>query len=555
MADDFNLEVLGQLPMNQQVAGPILLTAGLIAMLSRMDRYNSQFRDTTVVFEPHEDMPEESVLQRVHIVRQAMGRVIDIVAIAKTRPEILRNMVWVIPDTRDVPAQPSQNPVEAGVQFLQSMVVFIVRPFKLGDDMLYHASLITSKLSSARAAIPIPQQMLVTYDQLIQGCVAMSVFRNLFTGVAWPANAVFFDITTSGLPIAPAVAEASTVVHTSTTMNGTAAALDVEADLRVQRDARVKAATKDADKLTRFRGTCDPLVFNELCGALMPTMGKAGRGIREAMRTALMGFQPSDALVEKLIGGKFGSSGGVTENGYASVTDFIKGPVKTLGDFVTMAARVVACFRQAMGNVAADYTNLLFTSLQHDMVPQGSATAPRLGISGALDVANDALYRVANNVLIEHLTGAERWAPVMLNVKTSERYADALVGQNLANIKDMMQGGSTGADDGEAKRKRQQPRGQQQGQQQQQQQQQQGGRGPKGGRSKKPRPTPAPQLAGDSSTPTDSDSSADEPSRRLCYHQAKPEGCKWGLKCNFDHDAQHPKTDATKRGRDHPGGG
>jgi hypothetical protein len=226
-------------------------------------------------------------------------------------------------------------------------------------------------------------------------------------------------------------------------------------------------------------------------------MSKGMRGIREAMRAAVMGFQPSDSLIEKLIGGRFGSSEGVAEVGYMSVTDFLKGPVTDLAEFINMAWRVVACFRQAMGNVAADYTSILFTSLQYDMVPQGSATSPRLGLTGAIDVANNALYRVSNGVLVADLTGIERWRPVILNVKNSERFADVLVVQNVANIKEMIQ---AGANDSKRKRQQQKDNGQQQQQQQQQPKQQQqqkpkqpqGGQGPKGARPKKPQATIVP---------------------------------------------------------------
>jgi hypothetical protein len=60
----------------------------------------------------------------------------------------------------------------------------------------------------------------------------------------------------------------------SSTVSGSAAVLDVEADERVQREARVKPATKDADEVQRYRGMRSPVMSNVIFDEFMSSLNK-----------------------------------------------------------------------------------------------------------------------------------------------------------------------------------------------------------------------------------------------------------------------------------------
>jgi hypothetical protein len=136
--------------------------------------------------------------------------------------EMFSDAVFIIPDSRELPDQPSNNPVTALVKFLGSMVIYMLRPLALdgtkpmtGNNVMWQASLIANKLSSDREPVHVPAQVMITLTNIYQGYLAFGAFKDVFLDIAYPTRAKFFRKNQDGRPVCPRVIDSAALAHGS----------------------------------------------------------------------------------------------------------------------------------------------------------------------------------------------------------------------------------------------------------------------------------------------------------------------------------------------------
>lgn len=536
------------------VDAPVDLPPVLTAMLDETPQFQAQFRNAAVDFDPSPHIAPPVVLRNLDVVRTRMGRVQDMVGIhvEKTRPQLLNNMVWIIPDTRGVAANPATDPHAVRVDLLASMVIYSVRAVKItaaaplaNDNIIWQASLICSTLSNERAAVVAPDRALVTFDQLLQGFVAFSAFKPVFDAIVWPDGAKFFEATTQGCPIAPETARASAVA-TSAAVSFVGIDMDPEYEAQKALQAgQIKNHTRDADQLARYRGTfSSDVLFEALFGQRFPVFQVGVRAGLIAAKRAVPEFQATELQIERMLKFQFGSADGKTATGHVSMTVAARTTPEDAAGFHHAFHRLKAVYAGICGDAAEEALRRLGDTMLEALTPTLAGPDTVLSVQGAIDVVNDCLYQVGHEATLAGRAGAERWLPPVENVRASSAWILAADKQRVACCRKMAAVAAVAA----ATHKKT-------------------GTGGGGGRTKRPKPEGTPTKAAppkqrkttkqtpsepapvatvaqmDASTASDGER-GDEQER--CHRQDDPDGCPFGTECWFKHDRPSPQT--KKRG-------
>jgi hypothetical protein len=543
---------------------PPVVSSWLVA--EKSDLYQAQFRDPTVQFVASEAISAENVADALAVVRHHLGWCYEVYDVTPQRYHLLADAVWVVPDVRKLPAVGSSDPVAAQVPHLGSMLLFqlqvtsrlITEPLS-ADNLAWSAVLLANKLhqGEGRDAVAVPPRIQLTYEQVLQGLVPFPSFREVFPDVVFPANAVFFEPSDSGVPVSPLSvrALAARFIPPTARLQDNPEDLAAKEHARLAKEARIKQAQRDFESMERFKGMYGEREFAALFGAEHPCMSGARDTLDELMSSCLQEFAPTESQVSKFLQGQFGSLDGTAQSGRLSFT-FVAPPhfqpASDWGDFSVTYRR----FQTLCGRVFGPHAEAALQALSHVLTealasPSADPTDAAIGLPGAIDIVNRCLYRIAHDDALRGLSRDERWTPVVSSVSTSTVWLGAVRRQREASHasqakraltalvdasphlfrsgkRDAPDGGKGGRGSGPAKRVRKERRASAPGR----------GKGgsPSEATGLDSRKGGAPKAV-DGQTPT--------PPR--CRHQDAADGCPYGLACSFTHDAAHPKTDATKR--------
>ena len=104
----FNAAAMGVAPQTTPGA-PDALPAALLDMMTKRDRVLAQFWDSSLVFDHSDKISDELVILCVTSFRNFLVDIKSLVALTPDTTSYLHSMVWVIPDTRNIPANPTKG--------------------------------------------------------------------------------------------------------------------------------------------------------------------------------------------------------------------------------------------------------------------------------------------------------------------------------------------------------------------------------------------------------------------------------------------------------------
>ena len=330
----------------------------------------------------------------------------------------------------------------------------------------------------------------------------------------------FVKMTDSGLPISPTLCSASlSAVAIATSRTGPSAFDSQEATDRAQHEGRAKVSAKDALDITTFRGTCSPERFSQLVTVELPVFSELLQAVRITLSQVLEQCYPSDAEIIKFLRGQLGSLNGITNTTATSIIIF---QARRITDFRTLLeclARTATVIHALMGEKPYQSFQLLVQLLLVELQPSTpSYNDTKLGIFRAIDIVNAGMFRVFHHPPLKACSPNERWALMVANATTSTEWISARTDQVHVNQQDAIR---LAVANSHSKPNQNQPRGNGKGK---------GDKNGKRGNTSEPATPPDPDEA-----------PADTRPPPLCDKQFLDEGCPYGLRCRYTHDAAHPK--------------
>lgn len=541
----FSPAFLNAAPQPVRAQAPVNCPAEVAALLSlpRMNAFHSQFTDEAApVFDASAEITPEQVQQFLAVVRERMGRTVSVVNLASAPSILLHNSAWIMFDTRRCPDPPSRDPITAGLPSISSMAIFQLHAMPvdsrlpvMGDNVYWVATLVANKIvaSEGLPLVDIPPKMVLSIQKIKRGYSPFSSFRAAFDGVVWPPDITFMERGLDGNPVSPVTLAGVNTVGQPAIRLGNSLPVGQGLPLgilpsdedRIARESKVKQATKDHQAISRFRGLYEHDSFTALFGDdAFPTLTGAKESVCEIVSHTVNELSLTEAQAEKFINSKFGSNLGVTAIDRISILLFAQkntSPTVHVLDFTIMFNRFRDCASAVFGNCARMALDALFSMLSESLYPVagGDPNSALIGPAFAIDIVNDALYQVGHNVNLRELFSLERWMPPMVNIRTTPVFQNAIFLQNITRIETIAETCASAA----IKRKGVPT----------------GGTGRSTGKQKKPKGTPGSKKS--DQPPTGVTTPAASSVR--CRQQDRPEGCAFGLRCRFQHDAAHPKTD------------
>ena len=532
----FNEAFLNAEPQPVIVDAPVQCPPPVSSLIGErhMTFFHHQFTSPPlVVFDPSPQIDTALTAKFLSVVRERMGRTSDLLGIENNPYLLLDKTAWIMFDSRGCPGVPTTDPIAAGVPRLTSMAVFQVRAKPINpalpiaaDNVLWQAKLITNRIraNGDRPALVIPDNILLSLTKIKRGYSPFSTCREIFTDLHWPEDIVFLERGSNGKPVSPVTLAAPLVASNilSNHRNDVTFAGGGHADdLRIARESQIKEATKDHMTLRRIAGLYEEHAANALFGSGdYRTLTGAKDAICEIVARTVNELSIGETQAERFLLVKFGSNHGVTTTDRISVTLFAQrktSPTKNVLDFTIMFNRFRDCAAAVFGSVARLALDALFVTLSDAIYPTigDNPHSARISPNFAVDIVNDAMYQVGHNADLCTLTLAERWMPPMVNVMNTPVWQTAIQLQAVHMMEQI-------ASEQMASIKR------------------------------KPgtaivNPNPKKLRGGkNNGAALQGVATKSSPDPPRCTQQDKPDGCSYGLRCRFTHDADNPKTDDTR---------
>ena len=509
------------------ILAPEPLPTGLQTILAGRTKVLAQFFDPNLVFVHDDAIDDALVAQYSQAIRNFLVDAKLLVGLTPETTTYLHSLVWVIPDSRGLATQPSTNPVTAGIANVSSMAVFHLRPARVDpfntkwqNNTEWQAVLIVNHFDVSRAAVPIPPTIILTWDQLMSGFLAFAPLQAALSTAVFPAGALFCEVTASGLPISPGAAAATRAAMEHNPTVAGPSGYDAAADnIKTRRDARIKTSERDMWAMTAFRGMSD--IFKQFASHDLPVFSEMLHAVRITL-AQLLDCHLTDTELQRLVRAEMGSRGGVTKPNCTSVTVLEATKTNNFATMVETCTRLAVYVKGVYG--IGPYES--FAELNLTLIRALQPTTPgypetEIGVTGAIDILNEAFSRLAYDPLLQSSSPKERWASVVANIRHWKVWEAAVTAQARLNsqalIRATLPKGNPNANANNP---------------------------PGSGKNKR---ALAAIATADPATiaelPTKDGIPNPNPPRvpPRCRQQDNPDGCSFGAKCRFTHDAANKK--------------